>query len=234
MAHAGVSTQTLSEKMGISYQAVRQVVRGRNKALSAPNSSKAAEILGVSGTWLATGRGDMVPLTGSADAMIHTPSLRAILAWEHIDDLPEGEFVLVPLLDVRLSAGPGAQQTPEIWGDEAKPIAFRSDWIRKMGLRPRSLVAMVATGHSMEPRIYAGDALVIDRSQADSIVDGAVYALYYDGGERVKRLNRLPGGGLRIISDNKDRNPPIDVPASETDAVRIIGRVVHVSGQGGL
>lgn len=84
----------------------------------------------------------------------------------------------------------------------------------------------------MEERIQHGDALVVDTSQTD-VMDGKVYALWYDGGERVKRLYRLPGGVLRIQSDNP-KHPTIEVPASEMEHVRIIGRVVHVSGEGGL
>jgi phage repressor protein C with HTH and peptisase S24 domain len=65
------------------------------------------------------------------------------------------------------------------------------------------------------------------------VQDGKVYALWYDGGERVKRLFRLPGGGLRIVSDNT-RFPTVEVQPSEIEHVRVIGRVVHRSGTGGL
>jgi phage repressor protein C with HTH and peptisase S24 domain len=66
------------------------------------------------------------------------------------------------------------------------------------------------------------------------VIDGKVYALWYDGGERVKRLHRMPGGGLMIRSDNEAKYPPLKLSAEEAEQVRIIGRVVHVSGQGGL
>ena len=84
----------------------------------------------------------------------------------------------------------------------------------------------------MEPRIQDGDALVVDQAQTQ-VVDGGVFALWYEGGERVKRLYRLPGGRLRITSDNPSYGP-IELSAEETELVRIIGRVVHVAGQGGL
>ncbi|WP_420796372.1 S24 family peptidase [Alicycliphilus denitrificans] len=60
-----------------------------------------------------------------------------------------------------------------------------------------------------------------------------IYALWYDGGERVKRLYRLPGGVLRIQSDNT-KYPEIEVQPSEMEHIRIIGRIVHVAGEGGL
>jgi phage repressor protein C with HTH and peptisase S24 domain len=82
----------------------------------------------------------------------------------------------------------------------------------------------------MEPTIHDGDSLLVDTSQT-TVQDGKVYALWYDGGERVKRLFRLPGGGLRIVSDNP-RFPTVEVQPSEIEHVRVIGRVVHRSGTG--
>jgi phage repressor protein C with HTH and peptisase S24 domain len=154
-----------------------------------------------------------------------------ILAWEHPDDLPEGEFVMIPRLDVHLSAGNGHEQV-EIDLVKDNPQAFRSEWIRLMRLKPAKLAAMRAAGDSMEPTIHDGDSLLVDTSQTN-VVDGKVYALWYDGGERVKRLFRLPGGGLRIVSDNA-RFPTVEVASGYAEHVRVIGRVVHRSGTGGL
>lgn len=160
------------------------------------------------------------------------PPMSPILAWEHPDDLPEGEFVMIPRLDVTLSAGPGREQHVDVGFTKSVPQAFRADWIRAERLKPAKLAAMTAKGESMEPAIFDGDSLLIDTSQTE-VQDGRVYALWYEGGERVKRLYRLPGGGLRIQSDNP-KHLSIDIPPTQTDAVRIIGRVVIRSGRGGL
>jgi phage repressor protein C with HTH and peptisase S24 domain len=154
-----------------------------------------------------------------------------ILAWEHPDDLPPGEFVMIPRLDVHLSAGDGREQV-EIELLKHQPQAFRADWIRRKRLKPGRLASMYAKGDSMEPRIFDKDSLVVDTSQVD-VVDDGVYALWYDGGERVKRLYRRPGGGLRIKSENP-RYDTIELQPSEVEHVRIIGRVVQISSEGGL
>lgn len=236
MRSAGVSTQALADAMGTSYQAIRKAEHGQSKSFSAANNEKAARFLNVTSKWLATGEGPMragddtpgVPPAQPGGIRIKA---RPILAWETPEDLPEGEFVFVPLLDVRLSAGHGAEQV-EIYSDETRPLAFRADWIRQMRLKPGRLLAMWAKGDSMEPRIQNGDALVVDQAQTQ-VADGGVFALWYEGGERVKRLYRLPGGRLRITSDNPSYGP-IELSADEVEHVRIIGRVVHVAGQGGL
>ncbi len=159
------------------------------------------------------------------------PSMQPILAWNHEDDLPPGEFVMIPRMAVNLSCGNGHEQT-EIEFVKKQPQAFRADWIRQKHLKPAKLAAMSASGNSMEPRIWDGDSLVVDTSQT-RVVDGKVYALWYDGGERVKRLFGMPGGGLRISSDNPAFET-IEVGAAELEHVRILGRVVHIAGDGGL
>lgn len=174
------------------------------------------------------------PLPDSGDMEKTPPSaggLQPILSWEHPDDLPPGEFVMVPRLSIQLSAGNGHEQI-DIEFTKATPQAFRADWIRDQRLKPNKLAAMTASGESMEPTIFDGDSLLVDTSQ-NNVTDGKVYALWYDGGERVKRLFRLPGGGLRIQSDNQ-RHPTIELQADHIEHVRVIGRVVHRSGRGGL
>jgi phage repressor protein C with HTH and peptisase S24 domain/DNA-binding XRE family transcriptional regulator len=167
------------------------------------------------------------------DSELATPNLEPILAWEHPDDLPPGEFVMIPRLNVHLSGGNGHTQV-EVEVDLVKdnPQAFRAEWITQQQLKPNKLAAMRAKGDSMEPTIHSGDSLLVDTSQTE-IVDGRVYALWYDGGERVKRLYRLPGGGLRIKSDNASFDP-IELGADYPGHVRVIGRIVHRSGVGGL
>lgn len=200
-------------------------------------SSKTAQLaaaLGVRAEWLADGTGsrhaaeEPRPAWGAPDA---AATMQPILAWEHPEDLPPGEYVLIPRLDLHLSAGRGKDQV-EIEFVEKQPQAFRTDWIRRERLKPSKLACLNASGSSMEPTIWDGDSLVVDTSMLD-VIDGKVYALWYEGGERVKRLYRLPGGGLRIKSDNPQFET-IELEPGHTGHVRVIGRVVHRSGKGGL
>lgn len=49
--------QELADGIGISVQAIGQVIAGKTKALTAENSALAAQFLGVNSHWLATGIG---------------------------------------------------------------------------------------------------------------------------------------------------------------------------------
>lgn len=223
----------LAERVGISRASVSDWFTGATMSIEGANLARAAEALGVDPRWLATGEGPP-----KAEQPVASYGMAPILAWEHEADLPEGDYIQIPGFEVQLSAGKGDEQRNlglqfQIQFLHSSPLAFRADWIRKRRLRPSKLAAMRVIGDSMEDRLHDGDAVVIDTSQRD-VIDGKVYALWYDGGERVKRLYRRPGGGLIIHSDNQAKYPQLTLTPEEAQHVRLIGRVVHISGEGGL
>jgi phage repressor protein C with HTH and peptisase S24 domain len=230
--HGRTASQSdLAKRLGISRASVSDWFSGKTKSLKGENLNRAAEIMGCDPNWLATGRRRPEPPRDEH------PAGAPILAWEHDTDLPAGDYVQIPRFEVRLAAGKADEQRSafqlEIEQVRSAPMAFRADWIRQHKLKPSKLVAMEVSGDSMEERLHDGDAVVIDTSQTE-VIDGKVYALWYDGGERVKRLYRRPGGGLIIHSDNRAKYPQLTLTADEAAQVRIIGRVVHLSGEGGL
>ncbi|HSV48342.1 MAG TPA: S24 family peptidase [Ramlibacter sp.] len=161
-------------------------------------------------------------------------ALQPIKTWEYEGGLPSGEYALVPRLEVKLSAGPGSGVSQiEMGFDRGQLRAYSAEWIRRNRFKPNKLRVMKATGRSMEPTVFDGDDLLVNLADTE-IVDGKTYALWYEGGERVKRLYRLPGGGLRIRSDNMADFPEIVLGPEYAGHVRIIGRVVDRSGPGGL
>ena len=159
--------------------------------------------------------------------------LSPIAVWEYPEELPDGEFIKVPRLNVRLSAGHGNGEHPEIDLQRENPQVFRAEWTRKERLKPGALASMYAQGMSMEPRICDGDSLLVDTSQT-LVIDARVYAIWYAGELRVKRLFKRVDGGITIHSDNATDYPRIEVTPDQLEHVRILGRVVHVQGTGGL
>lgn len=229
------------------------VTNWRSRGVSQQGIVKLQRRLGVNPTFVTDGKGSILlndPMELESGIRFSVPSvdtddaprfsareidygldLSSVFAWEHPDDLPPGEFVMVPRLDVSLSAGNGSEQVA-VELQKSMPQAFRAEWIREQRLKPDKLAAMTATGDSMEPALHSGDSLLVDTSQT-GVIDGKVYALWYDGGERVKRLFRIPGGGLRIVSDNA-KHPSIELGPNSIEHIKILGRVVHRSGRGDL
>lgn len=69
-----------------------------------------------------------------------------------------------------------------------------------------------------------GATIGIDRGTTN-IIDGEIYAFDHDGMLRVKYLYRLPGGGLRIRSENDEEYPDEVLNADQMATVRILGWV---------
>ncbi|WP_208528628.1 S24 family peptidase, partial [Pseudomonas aeruginosa] len=74
--------------------------------------------------------------------------------------------------------------------------------------------------------IMSGATIGIDRATT-KVVDGEVYALEHEGMLRVKYLYRLPGGGLRLRSFNREEHADEDYGPEHVrdDHIRIIGWV---------
>lgn len=131
-------------------------------------------------------------------------------------------FVFVPKLEVRASAGAGQlAPAPAIDGDV---VAFREDWMRRIGLHAGRAQALVAVGDSMEPTIRDGDLLLIDRS-IDHVMDNGIYVVVLGGYVMVKRMQIRRDGSVVLRSDNADRYDDEVVPAEDVHELIVEGRV---------
>ena len=156
-------------------------------------------------------------------------SVRPIITYENLKELPEESTVLITRIDVELSAGNGR----ETWHiEEKEPLPFQADYIRTLDAKPKNLVAVKVNGDSMETRLFDKDTVVVDTADTRVPANGGVFALVYAGELLVKRLFRLPDGGLKIVSDNAMRYAPVDVEPDQIEHITIIGRVKYRSGTG--
>jgi phage repressor protein C with HTH and peptisase S24 domain len=227
---AGGSVTDLAKIADVQPPSVSDWLNGKTKKLKSAPAARLANYFRHNILWVSDGIGPMQ----SGDPNIGSLGLTPISVWEYEEELPPGEFINVPRLNVRLSAGPG-KEVLEVDLQKDKPQAFRAEWIRKQRLKPSALASMYADGDSMEPRIFDGDSLLVDTSQK-IVLDGKVYAVAYgkDREVRVKRLYKRVDGGVIVVSDNKGKHPTFEVSAEQMEKFEIIGRVVHVQGTGGL
>ena len=74
----------------------------------------------------------------------------------------------------------------------------------------------------MEPTLWDGETILVDL-QSTEVVSGGVYVLR-DGDElMVKRLQRLIGGGVEVVSDNTTFRSQV---VTDRSTLTVIGRVV--------
>jgi phage repressor protein C with HTH and peptisase S24 domain len=132
------------------------------------------------------------------------------------------DFAPIHRLDVNLSAGPGAEN-----GNSAvlETMAFRRDWLAKMGVTPAESVLVKVVGDSMQPGLHDGDLALVDTAKK-AIRSGQIYAVTdIDAQTLVKRIDTLGGEGLLLRSDNPDFAPIIR-QGEDANRVIIHGRVV--------
>ncbi|KAF1071013.1 MAG: HTH-type transcriptional regulator PrtR [Pseudomonas citronellolis] len=223
MAQRNLKQETLAEAAGVSQNTIHKLTAG--KAQSSRKLVEIATALGVSPTWLATGEGTPQAATEPARPPADGSPLRLepLHPWDSATPLDEDEVELPLYKEVELAAGAGRTAVREI---EGRKLRFSYATLRAAGVDPDAAICAQLTGNSMEPLIMDGSTIGID-SATTHITDGEIYALEHDGMLRVKFVYRLPGGGMRLRSFNREEYQDEEYSPEDigTHQIRIIGWV---------
>lgn len=116
------------------------------------------------------------------------------------DEVPNG-YIRLKLLDISAAAGNGKFNID--FPEYVRLIDVQENWARKhLGKNLQRISIITASGDSMYPTFADGDLLFVDKS-IDFYDNEGVYVIATAGGVKVKRLQVLTNGDLKIISDNK-------------------------------
>lgn len=194
----------------------------KGKSKTSRHAIAIADTLGVMKEFLALTRDSTTPQT-QPEAI----DLGPVSVWD--DDTPvDSDEVEIPLLkEVELSAGTGRAVVQEL--SPAK-IRFGKATLRRLGVDPNSAVCVSVSGNSMEPVLPHGSTAGVDKATV-AIKDGDIYALTHSGHLRVKMLYRLPTGGVRMRSFNRDEYPDEEYSLAdiESQEIQVLGRVFWYS-----
>ncbi|VVO85821.1 hypothetical protein PS870_02049 [Pseudomonas fluorescens] len=175
--------------------------------------------------WLASGKGSM---RKDADSNHATESKESnVIPIGSRKKPQDSRFLTIPHLDVAGSMGPGKR--PNDYIEVIRDITVSLDWLKTQGLsysKLENLAIIDGDGDSMEGTFRNGDSLLVDRGITEIRTD-AVYVFTLDGDLFIKRLQRMTGGSLRMISDNPVY-PPITIEGDLLDRVHIQARVLLV------
>ena len=134
---------------------------------------------------------------------------------------PGPDLSPVKMYDIEAAAGAGRR----FEGEPVKNILhFPSSELAEQGLDPAQVVGIKVRGDSMDGTLADGDWVLVDRSNRDPKQEG-VFLLLVSGERRIKRVQRLAGGALYLISDNDHYQPEMIKPQDMHD-VEILGRCV--------
>lgn len=206
---------TLAKSCGISYEAVRQWFAGETNSIKNEHLVAIAKTYKTSVDWLLTGTGEMdAGPAGSEEQAPGAPS--------------EKDYALIPQFTAKGSAGNGH------WNDHVEVkggLAFKREWLARLGVKEHRCSIIYANGSSMEPSICDGEVVLLDHDDIEAR-DGKVYVLQRADGELIiKRLVKQMSGWV-IRSDNEDKRRYPDEPVSTDDLqqIEIVGRVVWRGG----
>jgi phage repressor protein C with HTH and peptisase S24 domain len=201
IAARGTSMKRLSLDAGLGSTFVRDILE-RDRDPSHENATKLAKTLGVpySSIFGATNDDERVPMVGI--------------------DRDAKNLAQIPVYDIRLAAGAGAQI------DEESPIDFypiSMAMLRSLTDAPLAELAIFQVdGDSMEPTIQNRAWVMVD-CRRTKLTNPGIYALVHDGEGLLKRASQhLQTGVVTLVSDNP-LYPPQTIKSPHR--LKIIGRV---------
>ena len=211
-----------SDVLKMSYGQVNRYQSGE-AMMRMGEIKKLCEYTGVRADWLIWGTLPVYQkdVAGEAD-MVREPQT------EYEDTAPRpgnygDEYAFIPGYNVTAAAGSGSVVEGE---QVTRRLAFQRKWLKKEGLSEKDLVAIYADGDSMEPTISNNNTLLVDTSKTEP-QDGRIYVIKDGDMLLVKRIQRVFGQGLLLISDNKQYKEQM-IAFDQATSLEIVGRVAWV------
>jgi len=197
------SQEEFSEKTNFPISRIKDLERGKVKALKPEEAIFLEENFHFSGWWLLTGRGEML-----------------LEDKKNLESFPKpsnNHGYEIDLLNVRAGAGEGIYNYEVEVID--KIVLDKSFFRTNPDIQKIKIIEI--DGDSMEPTLYNGDFIVVDESKTNK-VDG-IYAIQLDGQLLVKRLEFNINNTVTIISDNKKYSNKLYDPKETQIPFHLIG-----------
>jgi len=189
------SQYALAKLSGVPQPTINRILGGNSPKVE--TLEKLALALGVKASWLAVGEDTPMPALSSSTQL------------------------QIPILDVEASGGMGFLNGTELVNDH---MTVEKSYLGEFGLPTDNLKIITIRGDSMEPELTTGDLVLVHHVTIpmEKMHDG-MFVVLIDDLLFIKRLQRLPGKRIKVISSNRDAYDPFTVDAVD---LSIIGRVV--------
>ncbi len=177
-----ITNAMIAKAAGVSRTSVTHWMNGGG--ISAPQARLVADYLGVNPIWLEIGKGDIYKNNNNASN----------------DD----ELVINQYIDVRGAMGSGILLRDQ--PGQITKLSVNEEWLNKnvpFNTGKQNLAIVTGFGDSMRGMFNSGDPLLIDTGVKTLDYDG-VYFFRVGSEGFIKRLQRIPGDGIRAISTNKE------------------------------
>lgn len=214
-AYGVKNDQQLSKAIGRAPSTIHNWSKNGNIPTS--ECVDAAKATGVSLDWLLLGSGSAFGSDGGSRSEPKAPVRTG---------LSDSNVASIPMYDVECAAGSGRD-----FADEKVLGYFHMDRavLAELKLPADSGAWVRARGDSMIGTIDDGDYVFVDFTQRDPSREG-VYLILMDGERRLKRMQRVAGGGWLLISDNPRYDKELIAP-DKKQFVEVLGRCLVNLGQ---
>lgn len=212
-----LSQADIKRAVGVSNFTVSNWEAGKIKP-NGENLTRLCQLLVVSSEWLLYGKQPRkaVAETDSVDYNAGGDQL-------HAAPDPNDEPIHIPRFDTGGKMGNGGlvlQDQPGI----IQSFDVSHEWARLNLKRTNDLshlVIVTGFGDSMEPLFFPGDPLLVDTSIRDVLYDGTYFFRIGNDGF-IKKLQRIPGNGIRAISINRDYEPWTILPSMDFEVFGLV------------
>lgn len=199
MTEHSLSQADLIRGTGAGRATVSGWVNGTNNP-SAKHLNNLAKTLKTTTSWLLTGIADM------------GQNLQSVEVWDDNTPLDDDEVEIPFFKDFSFACGSGS--ISEAMANETRKLRMAKSTLRNLTVEKNNAIAATASGDSMSPTIKDGDTIYMDLGRK-TIKDGKIFAVCIGGLFYCKRLYNLPFGGVRVVSDNSDEFPEIQLTADQ-------------------
>lgn len=196
-----LTQREVAARVGVTRESISQWEKNSNQQLGSINLERLAKVLQTTSSWILTGKrektssNNVIPMYNKT----REPTLMEPLLNYHAEKGTNSADYRIPILAVSASAGHGAVVLSE---ETTAYMEVPKAVLRAIGIDPSPHLRIISTsGDSMLGTLNHGDFAIVDVSVREMLDDG-VYIFQLDGQVHVKRLQRLPGNRIRVISDN--------------------------------
>lgn len=189
------------ETAKVMDESPQTITNWKKRGISKSGALKAAACFGVSAHWILSGEGEK-----------SNDTISKVSEWDQNTPIEDDEVEIPFYKEILVSCGSGS--LVEIIGNETRKLRMSKATLRQYGVESSNAYALTAFGDSMTPVINNGATVYVDIGRTN-IVDGKIYAINHGGLFKFKYLYRMPKGGVRIVSANKEEYPEEILTAEE-------------------
>lgn len=223
MEQLNLSQTDVAKLSGCSQATIFKIVDGQTR--ESRKTGAIARGLNLSLPWLENGDmpASIVPITRRQEKSPPPLILESVSAWDNDTPLNDDEVEIPLFKQVEISAGAGRTAVQAEYG---RVLRFSLATLRQCGVHPANALCAPVTGRSQEPLILHGATVGIDRGMT-KIISDHLYAIEQEGALRIKFLERLEGGGLKLVSYNRAEHPDESYTFDQfvEQQMKVLGRV---------